>query len=100
MSALQGTPFFPDLEGAILLLESPLREDKATPSFAGVKGLAFCRFLRDSLITDEVLAQIVSAKPELSHLPIVAGLDFGHTRPCPSEDAVNFTLIEIASLSA
>ena len=92
LNLLQGTPYFPDLEGAILWLEDD-EESRAEhfdrhlqsliqqPSFAGVQGLVIGRFQKKSEITPEILRQIIESKPELRDLPVIAGLDFGHTSP-------------------
>ncbi|MEM7167589.1 MAG: LD-carboxypeptidase [Planctomycetota bacterium] len=95
LSALQGTPFFPDLTDSILLLESPLQQGKASlaiidaaieslmlqPGFSGVHGLVFGRFMPGARITEERLCEMLATKPELADLPVAAGFDFGHTLP-------------------
>lgn len=95
LSSLQGTPFFPPLDGAILLLKSPWAHKKATlamidaaldsliyqPGFDGVRALAFGRFLPAARVTRESLGAMIRSKPELRGLPVVANLDFGHTLP-------------------
>jgi muramoyltetrapeptide carboxypeptidase len=39
------------------------------------------RFQRKSLMTRELLTQIIASKPELAGLPVLANADFGHTSP-------------------
>jgi muramoyltetrapeptide carboxypeptidase LdcA involved in peptidoglycan recycling len=92
LNLLQGTPYFPDLTDSILWIEDD-EESKAwhfdrhlqgliqQPSFAGVRALVIGRFQKNSEVTPELVRQIVESKPQLSHLPVIAGLDFGHTSP-------------------
>lgn len=89
---LQGTEFMPDLGASVLFLEDdaavkPWDFDRdlvsvvQQPGFGGVRGLVIGRFQRASGVTRPLLEQIVTTKPELSHLPVVANVDFGHTTP-------------------
>jgi muramoyltetrapeptide carboxypeptidase LdcA involved in peptidoglycan recycling len=89
---LSGTPFMPDLEGSVLLLESDeetrpehldgeLQSLVMQPGFAGVRGLVFGRFQKASGIDADTLATIVQNKPRLAQLPIIADANFGHTTP-------------------
>jgi muramoyltetrapeptide carboxypeptidase LdcA involved in peptidoglycan recycling len=32
-------------------------------------------------MTDEIIGKIITSKNELSKIPIISGLDFGHTSP-------------------
>lgn len=92
INTLQGTEFFPDLEGAILFLEDdylspPSAFDRNLQSlvqqkkFATVNGLVFGRFQKKSGMTNDVLRIIIESKRELKNMPIIAGADFGHTDP-------------------
>jgi len=92
LNLLQGTPFMPDLAGAILFLEDDAESQPHTfdrdlqslihlPDFKDVRGLVIGRFQRASHMTPALLQQIVTAKPELARLPIIAAADFGHTDP-------------------
>jgi muramoyltetrapeptide carboxypeptidase LdcA involved in peptidoglycan recycling len=89
---LQGTPFMPGLEGAIVFVEDdsqvkPWDFDRdlvsllQQPAFSGASGLVIGRFQRATRMTRELLTQIVRSKPELAHLPVLANVDFGHTTP-------------------
>lgn len=89
---LQGTEYFSDLTGSILFLEddeesAPHDFDRNLqslihlPGFSKVKGLVIGRFQNDSEMTNEKLTQIIKTKKELDNLPVVAGVDFGHTDP-------------------
>jgi muramoyltetrapeptide carboxypeptidase len=90
---LQGTEFFPKIEGdAILFLEEcapskavdferELQSVLHLPFFSQVKGLVLGRFQRESKVSREVLSKIISSKKELQNIPVIANLDFGHTYP-------------------
>ena len=92
LALLFGTPFMPDLEGKILLLEDdeeilPHHFDRTLqslihqPGFDGVRGIVLGRFQRASNMDLETLGEIIGAKPELDRLPVVANASFGHTTP-------------------
>jgi muramoyltetrapeptide carboxypeptidase LdcA involved in peptidoglycan recycling len=89
---LQGTQYFPSLEGTILFIEEdgeiPLEKlDRDLqslihlPDFKGVKGMIFGRFQRGSSLDEYKIKQLVDSKKELANLPMIAGVDFGHTDP-------------------
>lgn len=89
---LQGTEYFPDLTNSILFLEddeesAPYDFDRDLlslihlPEFPKVKGIVLGRFQNVSEMTKQKLIQIIKTKKELDNLPIVAGVDFGHTDP-------------------
>jgi muramoyltetrapeptide carboxypeptidase LdcA involved in peptidoglycan recycling len=89
---LHGTEFMPDLSGAILFVEDDdlvfpeifdrdLQSLLHQPGFEGVRGLVIGRFQKKSRMTLETLRQIISSKPELKGIPVIANLDFGHTVP-------------------
>lgn len=89
---LAGTPYMPDPEGAILLIEcdfetKPEHLDRKLQSlahqqdFGGVLGIVFGRFQRASGMEPETLEAIVETKPELADIPVVADASFGHTTP-------------------
>ncbi|MEK7193667.1 MAG: S66 peptidase family protein [Patescibacteria group bacterium] len=92
LNLLQGTEYFPDLNDSILFLEDDevsksvdfdrdLQSLIHQPSFTGVRGFVIGRFQKTSNMTDEMLANIIASKKELSNLPIIANVDFGHTSP-------------------
>lgn len=95
LNLLQGTPFFPNLENSILLLEEDeiagdfsdaefdrnLQSLIHLDSFSGVKGILIGRFQKKSKMTDKKIIEILKSKKELNNIPIVFGLDFGHTDP-------------------
>lgn len=89
---LQGTEYFPNLENSVLFIEDDEETNPVTfdrnlqslihqPGFAGVKGLVIGRFQKASEINQEKLIKIIKTKKELDNLPVVAGVDFGHTEP-------------------
>ena len=89
---LSGTPYAPDLEGSILLLEDdeeaqPYHFDRELqsllqqPGFEGVRAIVFGKFQRASNMDLDTLRAIIRSKPELEDLPIVAEASFGHTTP-------------------
>ena len=89
---LKGTPYFPNLSNSILFLEDdeevlPHHFDRLfcsliqLPEFADVKGIVIGRFQNRSKMTNEELVRIIKTKAKLSKIPIIAGVDFGHTDP-------------------
>jgi muramoyltetrapeptide carboxypeptidase len=89
---LQGTPYLPPLDGAVVFAEDddlvePWIFDRdlvsllQQPGFGGVRGLVVGRFQRKTGMTRDLLTQIVASKPELAGLPVIANVDFGHTTP-------------------
>ena len=89
---LQGTDYMPNLKDKILFIEDdeeskPQHFDRDLQSlihqsgFEGVKGLVIGRFQNASKISYELLTKIIKTKKELDHIPVVYGLDFGHTSP-------------------
>jgi muramoyltetrapeptide carboxypeptidase LdcA involved in peptidoglycan recycling len=89
---LFGTPYMPDLDGTILLIEDdeeagPVHFDRELqslihqPGFGGVRGLVIGRFQRASQMDLDTLTAIVESKRELHGIPVVANANFGHTTP-------------------
>lgn len=89
---LQGTEFMPSLKNSILFLEDTEAVSIETfdrdlqslihlPDFKNVKGLVIGRFQTGSKISIEQLVKVVKAKKELSQIPLILNLDFGHTTP-------------------
>lgn len=92
LNLLQGTEYMPSLNNSILFLEDDHESHSATfdrdlqsliclPQFVGVVGIAIGRFQESSEMTFEKLKYIIDNKSALKKIPIVANLDFGHTRP-------------------
>lgn len=91
-STLFGTKFFPSLSNSILMLEEngeirPRSFDRLLQSlinqkgFKGVKALLIGRFTSTSQISDDILIKIIRNHPELSRIPVIANMNFGHTYP-------------------
>ncbi|AJO18517.1 S66 family peptidase [Bacillus paralicheniformis] len=92
LNLLQGTEYFPDIKNAVLFLEDDWESPAAffdrdlqsllhLPDFSGVKAVLIGRFQTASAVTLERLKQIVQTKKELSQIPVIANIDFGHTTP-------------------
>jgi muramoyltetrapeptide carboxypeptidase LdcA involved in peptidoglycan recycling len=89
---LQGTQYMPKLENSILFLEDDLESqahhfDRDLQSlvqqsdFSEVKGIVIGRFQKKSNVTYDLLKKIINSKKELSEIPIIGNVDFGHTDP-------------------
>lgn len=92
LNLLQGTPYMPSLEGAVVLVEDDnysnphifdrdLQSLLHQPDFDKVKALLIGRFQKASNVSEAALEQIVRTKRELDHLPVVANVNFGHVSP-------------------
>ncbi len=92
LNLLQGTEYMPELKNSILFLEDdeeskPHHFDRDLqsiihlPNFSGVQGLVIGRFQKASGIDNEKLTKIIKSKQELDKIPVIAGVDFGHTDP-------------------
>ncbi|MEK3659942.1 S66 peptidase family protein [Paenibacillus sp. FSL F4-0236] len=92
LNLLQGTEYMPSLKNSILFLEDDYESSPATfdrdlqslihqPDFQHVKGLVIGRFQQESRMTKELLIKIITSKEELSDIPVIADVDFGHTSP-------------------
>jgi muramoyltetrapeptide carboxypeptidase len=92
INLLQGTEYMPSLKDAILFIEDDyeshpqifdrqLQSLLHQPDANGMKGILIGRFQKDSNMTEYALKSIISSKKEISHLPIIANVNFGHTQP-------------------
>lgn len=92
LNLLQGTPFMPALDGALLLVEDDeashvvdFARDLASvlqvPDAAAISGLVIGRFQQASGMTRPLLEQIIERQPVLAAVPVLANVDFGHTNP-------------------
>lgn len=92
LNLLQGTPFMPALDGALLFVEDDeashvvdFARDLASllqvPDAAGISGLVIGRFQQASGMTRLLLEQIIERQPVLTAVPVLANVDFGHTNP-------------------
>jgi muramoyltetrapeptide carboxypeptidase LdcA involved in peptidoglycan recycling len=90
---LHGTEYIPSIEGDIILFIEDDREDHPAAfdrhlqsllyqSYASrIRGVVIGRCEKASGITNDIVKKIVDSKTELSHVPVIYGLDFGHTTP-------------------
>jgi len=92
LNLLQGTEFFPSLNGKILFLEddelsTPQIFDRDLqslihqPEFEKIKGIVIGRFQIKSNMSKQLLEKIIKSKKELKRIPVIANVDFGHTTP-------------------
>lgn len=92
LNLLQGTEYMPSLRNSIVFLEDDYESSPATfdrdlqslihqPDFQYVKGLVIGRFQQGTRMTKDLLTTIITSKEELSDIPVIAGVDFGHTSP-------------------
>lgn len=92
LSVLFGTEFMPDIKDSILFLEDDdcekfnefdrlLQSLINQPEFAGVRGIVLGRFQIASEMSDEFIKELFETRPELSDIPVIANVDFGHTSP-------------------
>ena len=93
MQHLRGTPYWPDLDGAILFLETS--EEKPDPervdgilmdyenmgAFAGLRGLLFGRPMLYEPEEREQLRQVILERTAGYEFPVITDMDFGHTSP-------------------
>jgi muramoyltetrapeptide carboxypeptidase len=90
---LQGGPYRPALDGAILVVEDDdlsnpvefardLTSLLQLPDAAAINGLLIGRFQRASGLTRDLLDEILSRQPVLGAIPVLANVDVGHTTPC------------------
>lgn len=94
LNLLQGTEYMPSIENKILFLEDDelsgpiflmefdrnLQSLMHMPEFKTVKGIVCGRAQKGSCMTKEKWFKIFD-KPELKNIPVIAGVDFGHTTP-------------------
>lgn len=89
---LQGTEYMPSFKDSVLFLEDDytskaydfdrnLQSLVHLPGFSHVGGIVIGRFQKESEMTSSLLTQIVKTKKELSSIPILANVDFGHSDP-------------------
>lgn len=92
LNLLQGTPFMPSLDGAMLFVEDDAKSDVVAfardltsllqqPDADGIIGLVIGRFQRASGMTRTLFEEIVDRQPVLDGKPVLANADFGHTGP-------------------
>jgi muramoyltetrapeptide carboxypeptidase LdcA involved in peptidoglycan recycling len=92
LNLLQGTEYFPNVQGTILFLEDDEESDykhldrdfesllQAIP-IENIRGIVFGRFQNKSSMTRQLMERLTRIRPKLKNIPIVANADFGHTSP-------------------
>jgi muramoyltetrapeptide carboxypeptidase LdcA involved in peptidoglycan recycling len=89
---LSGTPYSPGFANTVLFLEEDNGEDLFTfngnltaltlrSDFTEVRGIVIGRFQPESKISRLDLVEVVKNNRALQRIPIIGGLDFGHTAP-------------------
>lgn len=95
LNLLQGTEYIPNIENKILFIEDDeqsgpvflmefdrnLQSLMHMPEFKTVKGIVCGRAQKGAIMTNEKWIKLFKNKPELKNIPIIAGVDFGHTTP-------------------
>jgi len=92
LNLLQGTQYMPPLNNAVLFIEDDFEVNAPTfdrdlqsiihlEAFESVKGIVIGRFQTSSRISRGCLVKMIKSKPELNNIPIIANVDFGHTKP-------------------
>lgn len=95
LQLLHGTEYMPPLEDTIIFMEDddltgnffPNSFDRDLqslihqPNFEGVKGIIIGRAQKRANMTTEKLKYIIESKDELTHMPVISDVDFGHTTP-------------------
>jgi muramoyltetrapeptide carboxypeptidase len=92
MNLLQGTEFMPSLKDSVLFIEDDYESHALTfdrdlqsllhlPDAGEIQAILIGRFQKDSQVTEEALRKIISSKREISHIPVIANVNFGHVSP-------------------
>lgn len=94
LNLLNGTEYFPKIKGNIILcieddsydsipetFERNVQSLMQQPYFHQVRAILIGRFQGKSQATEDVVGDIVLSKNISPNIPVIAGLDFGHTDP-------------------
>lgn len=94
LEKLFGTEFMPSLEDSILMIELALPTENSLRTFdeslqsfihlegfGGVRGIILGRFRSEFKISLANIVDVVKHYTELTNIPIIANVDFGHTHP-------------------
>ena len=94
LNLLNGTEYFPKIEGDIILcieddnydsipetFERHVQALMQQPFFRQVKAILVGRFQGESRATDDMISDIILSKNIDSKIPVLVNLDFGHTDP-------------------
>ncbi len=89
---ISGTPYSPKFKNTILFLEEDEEEHllsfvrnltslTSRKDFSEVKAIVFGRFQPESKITKTDILEVVKNNEKLQGMPMIMGVDFGHTSP-------------------
>ena len=92
---LQGTEYMPSMKDSILFIEDDdfvgssfkyefdrdLQSTIHQEAFKGVRGILIGRCKKKSEMTIDIMRRIIKTKRELNDIPVIYGVDFGHTTP-------------------
>ena len=94
LNLLNGTEYFPKVEGDIILcieddsydsipetFERHVQALMQQPFFRQVRGILVGRFQCESRVTDDMISDIILSKNIDPKIPVIVNLDFGHTDP-------------------
>jgi len=94
LNLLNGTEYFPKIKGNIILcieddsydsipetFERNVQSLMQQPYFHQVRAILIGRFQGKSQATEDVIGDIILSKNISPNIPVIAGLDFGHTDP-------------------
>ncbi|MCG5079382.1 LD-carboxypeptidase [Candidatus Saccharibacteria bacterium] len=94
LNLLNGTEYFPKIKGNIILcieddsydsipetFERNVQSLMQQPYFHQVRAILIGRFQGKSQATEDVVGDIILSKNINPNIPVIAGLDFGHTDP-------------------
>ncbi|MCA1027247.1 S66 peptidase family protein [Cytobacillus kochii] len=90
LTSLQGTEYMPSLKDAIIFIEDneeshPFLFERGLQSLLQqkeaneIKAILIGRFQKESQVTEYFLKKMIESKKEMSGVPIIANIDFGHT---------------------
>ncbi len=108
LNLLQGTPFMPNIANKVLFLEDDDMAGKIylmefdrnlqslinMPEFKTVRGLVLGRSQKNTAMNKEKWIKLIKNKPELANIPVIAGVDFGHSTPIITFPIGGYTKLE------
>lgn len=95
VNLLQGSEYMPCISNSILFIEDDeaagsvylmefdrnLQSLMHMPEFKTVKGIVLGRAQKSVNMTNEKWTKLIKSKKELDNIPVIAGVDFGHSTP-------------------
>lgn len=111
LNLLQGTQYIPSLINSILFVEDDYESSAGhfdrdleslthLPDFDKVKGLVIGVFQADSNVNQETLTALIKNKPKLANMPVIANVNFGHTKPLLTFPIGGKAKLEVSSKTA